>query len=68
MFSEGLFQDNLSLLYKPSRTKDMTELSKGKIRKKYTVNGLRLQANVASALFTQIELDCSTGLILNVNM
>ena len=35
---------------------------------KYTVNGLRLQANVASAVLTQIELDCRTGLILNVNM
>ncbi len=37
-------------------------------KRKYTVNGLRLQANVASAVLTLIELDCSTGLILNVNM
>ncbi len=26
---------------------------------KYTVNGLRLQANVASAVLTQIELECT---------
>ena len=26
--------------------------------KKYTVNGLRLQVNVASAVLTQIELEC----------
>ncbi len=32
---------------------------------KYTANGLRLQANIASAVVTQIELDCGTGLILN---
>ncbi len=37
-------------------------------KEKYTVNGLRLQANVASAVLTHVELDCSTGLILNVNM
>ena len=35
---------------------------------KYTVNGLPLHSNVASDVLTQIELDCSTGLILNVNM
>ncbi len=29
-----------------------------------TINGLHLQANVASAVLTQIELDCATGLIL----
>ena len=34
---------------------------------KYTINGLRLQANIASAVLTQIELDCSMGLILNIN-
>ncbi len=26
---------------------------------KYTVNGLRLQANVASAVLTQIEQECT---------
>ncbi len=33
---------------------------------KYTVNGLRLQANVASAVLTQIELECTCSVpILN---
>ena len=32
---------------------------KNKNKEKYTVNGLRLQANVASAVLTQIELECT---------
>ncbi len=30
-----------------------------KLNVKYTVNGLRLQANVASAVLTQIEQECT---------
>ncbi len=43
-----------------------TDLSK--LMSKHTANSLRLQANIASAVLTQMELDCCTGLILNVNM
>ncbi len=31
------------------------------IHRKYTVNGLRLQANIASAVLTQIALECTSS-------
>ncbi len=35
------------------------KLPQAKVKIKYTVNGLRLQANIASAVLTQIEQECT---------